>query len=234
MILDFTFSDGEAQAIGLSLVVALRAAAIGLPLAIAVALALARGRFIGRVVLDGIVHLPLVLPPVVTGFLLLLLFGRTGPIGHWLEQALGLRLAFTIHGAVLATLVMILPLMTRQIRLSLDAIEPGLEQAAAGLGAGRVDRFFTITLPLMGPGIVSGFILGFVAALGEFGAVITFAASIPGETRTIPLAIYGALQAPDGEQAAMRLAVISIAIGLGGLLVADAIGRYLRRRILGA
>ncbi len=233
MIIDLTLTAGEVEAIGLSVIVASSACAIGLPIGVICALALSRGRFAGRVVLDGLVHLPLVLPPVVTGFLLLMLFGRTGPFGRWLEQTFGVHLAFTTSGAVLASLVMILPLITRQVRLALESIDPGLESAAASLGAGPFDRFCSVTLPLMSPGLASGLILGFVACLGEFGAVITFAASIPGETRTIPLAIYGALQAPDGDAAALRLAGLSILMGLSGLILAEVIGARLRRWVQG-
>jgi len=233
MMIDLGLSAAEIEAVWLSLKVALSACAIGLPIAMACALALSRGSFWGRALLDGLVHLPLVLPPVVTGFLLLLLLGRSGPMGQFLDQYFGIRLAFTMMGAVLASLVMILPLMTRQIRLSLESIDPGLDAAASSLGAGTLDRFWSITLPMMSPGIASGLILGFVACLGEFGAVITFAASIPGETRTIPLAIYGALQSPDGEAAAMRLAGLSILMGIAGLILAERVGVALRRWVMG-
>lgn len=231
--MDAPLSPDEWEALGLSLRVAALATLIGAPLAVAAALILARGRFAGRLLLDGLIHLPLVLPPVVTGFLLLVVFGRAGPLGGLIERTFGVRLAFTTQGAVLATLVMTFPLLVRQIRLAIDAIDPGLEQAARTLGARPIDRFLTITLPLMAPGILSGAVLAFVAALGEFGAVVTFAASIPGETRTLPLAIYGALQAPDGEAVAGRLAAIAVILALAGLGLSEILARRLRRRITG-
>ena len=234
MVIDLSFSATELTAIWLSLAVAGASSLLSLPLAIAIAYVLARGRFFGRMILDGLMHLPLVVPPVVTGFLLLVLFGRSGPIGSWLESAFGFRLVFTTYAAVLATMVMTLPLMIRQIRLSIDAIDPRLEQAAASLGAGAFDRFRTITLPLMMPGIISGLILSFSAGLGEFGAVITFAASIPGETRTIPLEIFADLQATDGEAAAWRLALVAIGFGLCGLVLAEWAARRLASRIRGS
>ena len=234
MLIDLSFSADEMSAIWLSLVVAGSSSLLSLPLAIAIAYALARGRFFGRMILNGLVHLPLVVPPVVTGFLLLVLCGRTGPVGSWLDSTFGFRLVFTTQAAVLATMVMTLPLMIRQVQLSLDAIDPRLEQAAASLGAGGFDRFRTITLPLMMPGIISGLILSFSAGLGEFGAVITFAASIPGVTRTIPLEIFADLQAPDGESAAWRLALVAIGFGLCGLVLAEWAARRLAQRIQGS
>ena len=176
----------ELEALRLSLYVAIRSVIFSLPLAIVIAYFLSRSRFLGRTVLDAIVHLPLVLPPVVVGYVLLLVFGTRGALGGWLESTFGIRLAFTSAGAALATAVMTFPLMVRAIRLSLESIDPGLEDAARTLGAGPVDRFWTITLPLMAPGIVAGAIIAFAAGLGEFGAVITFASNIPGETRTLP------------------------------------------------
>ncbi len=216
----------EIQALLLSLNVALRAALFSLPIALALAFVLVRCRFPGRIVLDMLVHMPLVLPPVVIGWLLLVMFGLRGPIGAWLHDWFGIRLVFTTSGAALACAVMVLPLMVRTIRLSLEQIDRGLEDAARSLGAGRIDRFCSITLPLLFPGILAGGILGFSASLGEFGAVITFAANIPGETRTLPLAIYSALQSPGGELAAARLAGISITLALTGLLL----GEWIRRR----
>jgi molybdate transport system permease protein len=221
----------ELEALRLSLYVALRSVALGLPLAIAVAWALSRSRFLGRALLDAIVHLPLVLPPVVVGYLLLLLFGSRGPLGAWLDSTFGIRLAFTSAGAALATAVMSFPLMVRAIRLSLESIDPGFEDAARTLGAGPLDRFLTITLPLMAPGIVAGAITAFAAGLGEFGAVITFASNIPGETRTLPLALYTALQSPGGDALAARLASLSFLLGLAGLLLAEWVSRVLRRRV---
>lgn len=222
-------SETEWTALTASLVVAARAVAIGLPLAVATAWVLARGRFPGRTLLDALVHAPLVLPPVVVGYALLLTFGVQGPVGRWLEASFGTRLVFTSAGASLAAGVMAFPIMVRAVRLSLEAIDPGLELAARSLGARPLDRFFSITLPLALPGVIAAAIVGFAACLGEFGAVITFAASVPGETQTLPLAIYGALQTPGGEAAALRLALLSLAIALGALLLADWLGRRARR-----
>jgi molybdate transport system permease protein len=221
----------ELEALRLSLYVALRSVALGLPLAILVAWTLSRSRFLGRTVLDAVVHLPLVLPPVVVGYVLLLVFGTRGPLGAWLDSTFGVRLAFTSAGAALATAVMTFPLMVRAIRLSLESIDPGLEDAARTLGAGPLDRFFTVTLPLMAPGIVAGAIIAFAAGLGEFGAVITFASNIPGETRTLPLALYTALQSPGGDAIAARLATLSFLLGLTGLVLAEWVSRVLRRRL---
>ncbi|MBK6598423.1 MAG: molybdate ABC transporter permease subunit [Proteobacteria bacterium] len=224
-------SPDEWEALRLSLGIALRSVAVGLPLAILVAVLLVRGRFFGRLLLDALVHLPLVLPPVVVGYLLLVLFGVQGPIGGWLESTFGVRLAFTRAGAALATGVMAFPLMVRAIRLSLESIDRGLEEAARTLGAGRFDRFVTITLPLMAPGILAGGVTAFAAGLGEFGAVITFAANVPGETRTLPLALYTAIQSPDGDALAARLAALSFMLGLAGLIMAEWLGRSLQRRL---
>ncbi len=222
-------TEAEWTALAASLTVGARAVAIGLPLAVATAWVLARGRFPGRTLLDALVHAPLVLPPVVVGYLLLLTFGVQGPVGRWLESALGTRLVFTSAGASLAAGVMAFPIMVRAVRLSIEAIDPGLELAARSLGARRLDRFFTITLPLAMPGVIAAAIIGFAACLGEFGAVITFAANVPGETQTLPLAIYGALQTPGGEDAALRLALLSMTIALGALLLADWLARRARR-----
>jgi len=224
-----SMTAAEIDALRLSLSVALRSVAVSLPFAIAVAWLLARSRLRGRMVLDAIVHLPLVLPPVVVGYLLLVLFGIRGPIGRWLYESLGVQLTFTTAGAALATAVMSFPLVVRAIRLSLESVDHGLEDAARTLGAGRWDRFFTITLPLMLPGILAGSVIAFAAGLGEFGAVITFASNIPGETRTLPLALYTALQTPGGDALAARLATISIALGLMGLLTAELLARRMRR-----
>lgn len=221
----------EWQILRLTLAVAARAIALGLPLAVIVALLLARTRFPGRAVLDTLVHLPLVLPPVVVGWLLLLTFGLRGPIGHLLNASFGIRLVFTAEGAALACAVMSFPLMVRAIRLSLEAIDPGLIAAAQSLGAGPIDRLLTIILPLALPGITAGAITAFAACLGEFGAVITFAANIPGQTQTLPLAIYTALQSPGGEQIAARLSLISITLAVTGLLAAEATSRRLRARV---
>jgi molybdate transport system permease protein len=212
----------------LSLSVAARSVAFNLPFAIAVAWVLTRTRFAGRTVFDAFVHLPLVLPPVVVGYLLLVLFGIHGPIGHWLHSTFGIRLAFTSTGAALATAIMSFPLVVRSIRLSLDHVDGGLEDAARTLGAGPWDRFFSITLPLIAPGILAGAVMAFAAGLGEFGAVITFASNIPGETRTLPLALYTALQTPDGDALAARLAAISFSLGFAGLLASELLARRVR------
>ena len=203
----------------------------GLPVALATAWVLARCRFPGRAALDALVHLPLVLPPVVVGWLLLLVFGVRGPIGAALQEWFGLRLVFTTGGAALACAVMSFPLMVRAIRLSLEAVDPGLEQAARTLGAGAFDRFATITLPLAMPGVLVGAIVGYAASLGEFGAVITFAANVPGETQTLPLAIYAALQSVGGERVAARLSLVSVGLALAGLLASDWVGRRLKARL---
>ncbi len=204
--------------------------AIGLPVALLAAFALTR-RFALRPLLDAIVHLPLALPPVVVGWLLLLLFGIRGPIGAWLRDWFGVRLVFTAEGASLACAVMSFPLAVRAIRLSLEAIDPGLDQAARTLGAGPLDRFLTITLPLAAPGILVGALVAFAASLGEFGAVIVFASNVPGETQTLPLAIYSALQTPGGEALAARLSAMSITLAVVALLASDFAGRRLRRRV---
>jgi molybdate transport system permease protein len=183
--------------------------------------------------LDAFVHLPLVLPPVVVGYLLLVLFGSRGMIGGWLQHSLGIDLIFTRNGAALATAVMSFPLMVRAMRISLENVDRGLEDAARTLGAAAIDRFVTITLPLMLPGVLAGAITAFSAALGEFGAVITFVSNIPGETRTLPLALYTALQTPGGDQAAARLASLSLLLGLGGLLVSEWFARRVRRSLGG-
>jgi molybdate transport system permease protein len=207
--------------------VALRAVGYGLPLAVLMAWVLARCRFPGRSVLNAVVHLPLVLPPVVTGWLLLILFGVRGPVGVLLYDWFGIRLVFTTAGAALACGVMVFPVMVRSVRLSLEAADPGLEQAARTLGAGRIDRFFNVTLPLASPGILVGAIVAYATALGEFGAVITFAANIPGQTQTLPLAIYAALQAPGGESRAAELSLVAFALALVGLLASEWASRRL-------
>jgi molybdate transport system permease protein len=222
-------SPEEWQAVRLSLSVALRSVVFGLPPAVLAAWLLARGRFPGRALLDALVHLPLVMPPVVVGWLLLVTFGLRGPVGSLLNEWFGIRLVFTTAGAALATAVMSFPLIVRAVRLSLDAVDPGLEQAARTLGAGRLDRFATITLPLIAPGILSGAITAFAAGLGEFGAVITFASNIPGVTQTLPLAIYSATQTPGGEATAAKLAGISLVLALAGLLLAEFTGRRMQR-----
>lgn len=212
-------SHADWGVIGLSLEVGLLATATSLPAAIAVAWVLSRTQFIGKSGLDALVHAPLVLPPVAVGYVLLVLFGSQGPLGHWLFAHWGIRFVFTTKGAVLAAAVMAFPLMVRGIRLSLDGIDRGLELAARTLGASRVDVFWTISLPLMLPGILSGSIVGFARALGEFGATITFASNIEGQTRTLPLAIYTAIEGVDGDATALRLVIVSMTLALGALMV---------------
>jgi molybdate transport system permease protein len=194
-----------------------------------VAWLLVRGRFPGRFLLDALVHLPLVVPPVVIGWGLLMLFGVQGPIGAALEAWFGVRLVFTSNAVTLATAVMGFPLIVRAVRLGLESVDEGLEAAARTLGAGRLDTFLHVTLPLMAPGILAGAVTAFAAGLGEFGAVITFASNIPGETQTLPLAIYSATQTPGGEATAARLAAISFSLALAGLLLAEALARRLHR-----
>jgi molybdate transport system permease protein len=224
-------SPSEGEALHLSLSVATRSIALSLPVSVLTAWLLTRRRFLGRALLDAFVHLPLVLPPVVVGYLLLVLFGTRGPIGSWLERLFGIQLIFTRNGAALATAVMSFPLMVRAMRISLENVDRGLEEAARTLGAGAIDRFATITLPLMLPGVLAGAITGFSAALGEFGAVITFVSNIPGETRTLPLALYTALQTPGGDTAAARLAGVSFGLGLSGLLLSEWLARRVRRML---
>lgn len=220
----------ENTALYLSLTVAGRSVLLNLPFAILAAWVLTRRRFLGRTLLDAIVHLPMVLPPVVVGFALLLLFGTRGMAGAWLDHVLGIQLVFTRNGAALATAVMSFPLMVRTIRISLENVDRGLEDAARTLGAGPLDRFATITIPLILPGILAGAVTAFSAALGEFGAVITFVSNIPGETRTLPLALYTALQSPGGNAQAIRLACISFGLGLAGLLASERLARRLHGR----
>jgi molybdate transport system permease protein len=222
-------SPEEWEAVRLSLAVAGRSVLVSLVPAVLVAWVLARGRFPGRMLLDAVVHLPLVVPPVVVGWVLLMLFGVRGPIGGPLYEWFGVRLVFTTEGAALATAVMSFPLIVRSVRLGLEGLDPGLEAAARTLGAGPADRFLSVTLPLMSPGILAGAVTAFAAGLGEFGAVITFASNIPGETQTLPLAIYSATQSPGGEAVAGRLALISFALALMGLLLAELLGRRLGR-----
>jgi molybdate transport system permease protein len=224
-------SPSEGEALRLSLSVATRSIVLSLPVSVVTAWLLTRRRFLGRALLDAFVHLPLVLPPVVVGYLLLVLFGTRGPIGSWLERLFGIQLIFTRNGAALATAVMSFPLMVRAMRISLENVDRGLEEAARTLGAGAIDRFATITLPLMLPGVLAGAITGFSAALGEFGAVITFVSNIPGETRTLPLALYTALQTPGGDTAAARLAGVSFGLGLSGLLLSEWLARRVRRML---
>ena len=221
----------EVEALSLSLRVATVSVAASLPFGLAAAWILARGRFPGMVVFDALIHLPLVLPPVVVGYGLLLLFGRRGPIGAWLEDVLGVQVVFTWKGAALAAAVMAFPLMVRAMRLSLEAVDRGLEAAARTLGASRTRVFFTITLPLMAPGILAGAVLAFARALGEFGATITFVSNIPGETRTLPIALYTLTQTPDAEAAAARLALIAAGLAVLALIASEWLARRLKSRI---
>jgi len=223
----------EETAILLSLKVATTATLISLPIGILVALALSRGRFPGKVLLDGFVHLPLVLPPVVTGYILLILFGRKGPIGAFLEQAFGIVLSFRWTGAAFAAAVMGFPLMVRAIRLAMDTIDRRSEEAAATLGASPLWVFLTVTLPLSLPGVVAGTMLGFAKALGEFGATITFVSNIPGETQTIPAAIYTYTQPPGGDAGAFRLSVIAVLLSFAALIVSELLARRSTQRRAG-
>ncbi|MEY3003696.1 MAG: hypothetical protein RLZZ491_872 [Pseudomonadota bacterium] len=222
----------EWRAVALSLRVSFWATLISLPFGIAVAYALARGRFAGRQLLNGLVHLPLILPPVVTGYLLLLVFGTRGPVGGLLADW-GIIFAFRWTGAALAAAIMAFPLMVRAIRLSIEAVDPKLEQAAATLGAAPAWVFLTVTLPMALPGIVAGTILAFAKAMGEFGATITFVSNIPGETRTIPSAIYAFLQVPGGEGSAMALVVVSVLVAMAALLLSELFARRVAARVGG-
>lgn len=219
----------QIEVLTLSLQVAGTAVAFSLPLALVVAWFLARSRWRGKMLVDALVHLPLVLPPVVTGYLLLVLLGRRGVIGGWLYEHLGMSFAFHWTGAALAGGIMGFPLMVRPIRLSLEAIDPRVEQAAATLGARPIMVWASVTLPLALPGIIAGSVLAFARALGEFGATITFASNIPGETRTLPLAIYSFIQVPGGEAQAAQLIVISVVVSLAALVVSEWIARRVKR-----
>lgn len=214
-------TSAEWDIVALSLKVSVAAMLACLPVAYALAWLLARRRFPGRMLLDAAVHLPLVLPPVVTGWVLLLLFGRTGPVGAWLERVLGITLMFRWTGAALAAAVMALPLAVRAMRLSIEAVDRRLVDAARSLGAGRIRAFATITLPLSLPGILAGAVLGFARSIGEFGATITFVSNIPGQTRTLPLAIYTGLQIPGTEMQVARLAAVSVVLSLVALLLSE-------------
>lgn len=226
---DLTLSDVELEALELSIQVAGTALACVLPVAILLGYVLARHDFPGKAVLNGLVHLPLILPPVVTGYILLLVMGRRGVIGSVLDEYLGIVLAFKWTGAAFAAGLMALPLILRPVRLSIEAIDRKMDQAAATLGASPFWIFLTVTLPLTIPGILAGGILGFAKAVGEFGATITFVSNIPGETRTLPLAIYSFTQIPGGEYAAMRLTLIAILLSLSALLLSEWLGRSMKR-----
>ena len=224
-------SPEEWTALRLSLRVALVAVAASLPLGLAVAYLLARGRFWGKSLLDTLVHLPLILPPVVTGYLLLIGFGRRGPIGSFLAEQFGIVLSFRWTGAALACAVMGFPLLVRAIRLSIEAVDRKLEDAAGTLGANPPFVFLVVTVPLILPGIIAGTILSFAKAMGEFGATITFVSNIPGETQTLPSAIYTFTQVPGGEAGAFRLTLVSIAVSMLALLCSELMARVVRRRI---
>lgn len=226
----WSFSEAEIEALLLSLRISLVAVAAALPVAIATAMVFTRSRFAGRAVLDAIVHLPLILPPVVVGYLLLVTLGTRAPLGAWLNETFGIRFVFSWTGAALAAAIVTFPFQVRAIRLALEAIDPGLMDAAETLGAGPLDRFVSITLPLAAPGILAGAITAFAASLGEFGAIITFVSNIPGETRTLPLAIYTAIQTPGGEATAARLVVLAIGLAFVGLILSEVAAARLRAR----
>ena len=223
----------EWRAVALSLRVSFWATLVSLPLGLLVAHALARWRFRGKQILNGLVHLPLILPPVVTGYLLLLTFGRRGVVGQALDEWFGIVLAFRWTGAALAAAVMAFPLMVRAMRLAIEAVDPRLEQAASTLGASRPWVYATVTLPLILPGIIAGAILAFAKAMGEFGATITFVSNIPGQTQTLPSAIYAVLQVPGGESNAARLVWVAIFIAMAALLLSEWVARAVARRISG-
>lgn len=229
-----TLSPEEATAIRLSLRVAFWAVVVSVPVGVAVAVILARGRFWGKTALEGLVYLPLVLPPVVTGYVLLLLFGRRGYLGAFLADTFGIVFAFRWTGAALACAVMGFPLLVRAVRLSVEAVDRRLEDAAGTLGASPAWVFVTVTLPLMLPGILAGAVLAFARSLGEFGATITFVSNIPGETQTLPSALYTFTQVPGGDASALRLSVISIAISMLALVAAEVLGQRIARRLQGA
>ncbi|MEO6946577.1 MAG: molybdate ABC transporter permease subunit [Nitrobacter sp.] len=229
----FDITPDEWTAIELSLRIAVVATLVSTPLGIAVAWLLARRNFWGKALLDAVIHLPLVLPPVVTGYLLLLNFGRRGPIGEFLDKYFGLVFSFRWTGAALACGMMSFPLLVRPMRLSIEAIDRRLEQAAGTLGAAPWQVFLTITLPLALPGILAGMIMGFAKALGEFGATITFVSNIPGETQTISSAIYSLIQTPFGDTAALRLVIISAALAIGALVASELFARHALRRVHG-
>ncbi|WP_068301373.1 molybdate ABC transporter permease subunit [Pararhodobacter sp. CCB-MM2] len=223
----------EWQAVALSLKVAFWATLLSLPFGVLAAHALARRDFPGKALLNGLIHLPLILPPVVTGYLLLVTFGVRGPVGSLL-QPLGIVFAFRWTGAALAAAVMGFPLMVRAIRLSFEAVDPKLEQAAATLGASRLWVFLTVTLPLILPGVLAGAVLAFAKAMGEFGATITFVSNIPGQTQTLPSAIYAFLQVPGGEASALRLVAVSVVLAMGALIASEVLARRVQQRVTGA
>ena len=227
----FTMTPLEIEALSLSLLVSGWAVAGSLPLGLACAWLLARRDFPGKTLVDGVIHLPLVLPPVVVGYALLVLLGRRGVVGAWLFDWFGITIAFTWKGAAIASAVIAFPLMVRAIRLSLESVDRGLEQAARTLGCGPVRTFFSVTLPLMLPGVLTGVILAFARSLSEFGATITFVSNIPGETRTLPIALYALTQVPGGDAAALRLCIISVVVAFTALLASDLLARRVQARL---
>lgn len=229
----FSLTPVEIDALKLSLWVSCWAVAVSLPFGILAAWALARLRFPGKSALDGVIHLPLVLPPVVLGYLLLVFLGNRGILGAWLHKTLGITIAFTWKGAALASAVMAFPLLVRAVRLSIENVDRGLEAAARTLGAGPLRVFFTVTLPLVVPGVIAGAILAFARSLGEFGATITFVSNIQGETQTLPLALYTLTQVPGGEWAAMRLCIIAIVLGMAALVASELLARRYAARMEG-
>ncbi len=220
----------ETEAVHLSLRVAVTAVAGSLPIGMLVAWLLARREFPGKTIVNGLVHLPLILPPVVVGYLLLVLLGRRGPVGAWLYDVFGITIAFTWKGAAVASAVMAFPLMVRAIRLSLESVDRRLEQAARTLGASPLRVFLTVTLPLTLPGILTGAVLGFARSMGEFGATITFVSNIPGETRTLPLALFSMLQTPGGDAGAVRLVIISVVLAMAALVASEVLARRISAR----
>ncbi|MEE8204346.1 MAG: molybdate ABC transporter permease subunit [Alphaproteobacteria bacterium] len=229
----FALTPLEVEALGLSLRVAVACVIASLPFGVAVAWLLARCEFPGKTLVDGLVHAPLVVPPVAVGYILLVLFGRNGPVGAWLYDSFGVTVVFTWQGAALASAVMAFPLMVRAIRLALELVDRRIETAARTLGAGRVRVAFTITLPLALPGVLTGMVLAFARSLGEFGATITFVSNIPGETRTLPIALYSLVQTPGGETGALRLVIISLALAVAALALSELLARRVAARLQG-
>jgi len=229
----FSLSPVESEALSLSIKVASWAVAVSLPPGIFIAWILARRDFIGKSIVNALVHLPLVVPPVVVGYTLLVLLGRNGPIGKILESAFGMTVAFTWKGAAIAAGVISFPLMVRAVRMSIESIDARYELVAATLGASRFRTFFQVTLPLALPGVLTGAVLAFARCLGEFGATITFVSNIPGATRTLPLALYNAINTPGGDEAALRIVLISVGLAVSALLLSELLARRITRRITG-
>nr|WP_321406640.1 molybdate ABC transporter permease subunit [uncultured Carboxylicivirga sp.] len=224
------FNAAELSAIGLSLKVALYSTLVAVPLALIVGYLMARKSFSGKAIIESIIHLPLVMPPVTTGYLLLLLLGTRGIVGEWLFSTFGIKLAFTLNAAIIASIIVSFPLIVRSVRTAMEMIDPGLEDASRILGAGELRTFFKVTIPLALPGIISGSILGFARSLGEFGATITFAGNIAGETQTLPLAIYAYMQVPGQETATMRLVLVSVIISFIAMTGSEL---YIKKQIKG-